>query len=173
MTGSADPDGEPTIPDDVREALKTSANRRDDIQSVLVNNFYRSISPSLEPVRKRLAELKSRTSPVPLVVARNRQAFIPVPVGRSEDFKGEVTVSLEGFSSGRDPATKMPTPTLKNLVAAPLAIKPDDAFGRLTFRVSGTSETGTRMVVIKAESKIGNDTYVQYSPAFPLTVTEK
>ena len=39
--------------------------------------------------------------------------------------------------------------------------------------MNGNSEVGTRMVVIKAETKVGNDTYVEYSPAFPLTVTEK
>ena len=49
----------------------------------------------------------------------------------------------------------------------------DEAFGRLTFRVNPNSELGTRMVVLRAETKVGNDTYVQYSPAFPLTVTDK
>ena len=67
----------------------------------------------------------------------------------------------------------MPAPIAKNLLVTPLTVKSDEAFGRLDFRVNPNSELGTRMVVLRAETKVGNDTYVEYSPAFPLTVTEK
>jgi len=40
----------------------------------------------------------------------------------------------------------------------------------LTFVAEGNAEQGTRLVVLKAEAKVGNNTIVQYSPAFPLTV---
>ena len=67
----------------------------------------------------------------------------------------------------------MPTAITRNVVVTPLTLKGVDSFGKLNLRVNGNSELGTRLVVLRAETKMGNDTWVQYSPAFPLTVTEK
>ena len=77
-------------------------------------------------------------------------------------------VSLEGFSLGRD--ANGPIPIARSLKLAPLSIPGDQSVGVLTFVAEGNAEQGTRSVVLKAEAKVGNDTIVQYSPAFPLTV---
>jgi len=174
VTGSANPESTPSLPPDVAAALRVPADKRNDEQKATLAAYHRTLAPSLQEVRERLAELKSRAAPLPLTVARNRPAFIPVPVMRAGSTPpSDVQITLEGFSAGRDPATKMPAPIAKNLLVTPLTIKPDEAFGRLNFRVNPNSELGTRMVVLRAETKVGNDTYVEYSPAFPLTVTEK
>ena len=107
------------------------------------------------------------------MTARNRTLVLPVPITRNPGFTGDVQITLEGFSSGRDPANRLPNPIARNINLAPLTLKGPDSFGKLSVTINGNSEVGTRMVVLRAETKVGNDTYVQYSPAFPLTVTEK
>jgi len=96
-----------------------------------------------------------------------------VPITRNPGYAGDVVVTLEGFSSGRDPATRQPMPITRNMNPAPLTLKGSDSFGRMNVAINANSEVGTRLVVFRAETKVGNDTFVQYSPAFPLTVTEK
>jgi hypothetical protein len=130
-------------------------------------------TPSLDAARKRLAELKARAAPLPLTVARNKDLSLPVPISREAGFTAPAQVSLEGFSSGRDPATGMEAPIAPNLVVSPLTLGGVDCFGTLSIRPTATCELGTRMVVLRAETKVGPDTYVVYSQAFPLTVTEK
>jgi hypothetical protein len=130
-------------------------------------------TPSLDAVRQRLEGLKARATPLPFTVARNKDLSLPVPITRDAGFTAQVQVSLEGFSSGRDPATRMESPIAPNLVVSPLTIGGVDCFGTLNIRPAATCELGTRMVVLRAETKVGPDTYVVYSDAFPLTVTEK
>jgi hypothetical protein len=171
--GAADPATAASIPADVQEILKVPADKRNEEQNEDLAAYYRSIAPSLEPTRQRLAELKRQLPSLPVVVARNKSATVPIPIFRSPDFAAPVQVTLEGFSAGRDPATRMPAPITKNFQVTALTVAPEGAVGKLSFKPNGNCELGTRMVVVKAESKIGNDTYVQYSPAFPVTVVEK
>jgi hypothetical protein len=130
-------------------------------------------TPTLDAVRQRLDGLKARATSMPLTVARNKDLSLPVPITRDAGFTAQVQVSLEGFSSGRDPATRMESPIARNLVVSPFTIGGVDCFGTLNIRPTATCELGTRMVVLRAETKVGPDTYVVYSDAFPLTVTEK
>ena len=119
-------------------------------------------------MRQRLAELRSRVGAGRPVVARNQGGAIPVIVSRQGGFTGDVTVTLEGFSSGRE--GDGPRPIERNLNFKPLTVAGSATFGTLGFQVDGGSQTGTRWSSCKAEAKVGNDTVVQYSPAFPLTV---
>jgi hypothetical protein len=101
-------------------------------------------------------------------VARNQGGAIPVLVSRQNGFAGDVNVTLQGFSSGRE--GNGPRPIERSLKLTPLTVGGMGTFGTLGFQVDGQSETGTRVVVLRAEAKVGNDTVVTYSPAFPLTV---
>jgi hypothetical protein len=101
-------------------------------------------------------------------VARNQGGAIPVIVSRQAGFTGDVTVTLEGYTSGRE--GDGPRPIERNLNFKPLTVAGSATFGTLGFQVDGGSQTGTKMAVLKAEAKVGNDTVVQYSPAFPMTV---
>jgi hypothetical protein len=130
--------------------------------------YYRSVAPSLEPVRQRLAELKSAVGAGRPVVARNQGGSIPVLVTRQKDFAGDVSVTLQGFVSGRE--GNGPRPVERSLKITPLTVGGMAMFGTLGFQVDGGAETGTRMAVLRAEAKVGNDTVVTYSPAFPMTV---
>lgn len=173
VTGAARPDDASRLPPSVAAVLRLPADKRSPQQKEELANHYRTIAPTLDSVRDRLEELKSQAPPLPLTFARGRKTFIPVPVVRTGAFAGDVQVTLEGFTAGRDPATRTPAPIAKSIIVTPLALKGDDPFGRLNVEILKACDVGTRMVVLKAEAKVGNDTYVAYSPAFPLTVTEK
>ncbi len=173
VTGSRNVEASPALPPEVAAALKAPANQRNEDQKAALASYYRSVAPSLDGVRRRLAELKGRAMPLPVTTARNRTVALPVPIVRNPGFSGDVVVTLEGFSSGRDPGTRQPMPIQRNMNPVPLTLKGTDSFGRMNVTINGNSEVGTRLVVYRAETKVGNDTFVQYSPAFPITVTEK
>jgi hypothetical protein len=173
VTESPHPLAAAAVPPEVVAILKVAADKRSEEQKAALANYYRAISPTLAAARVRVAELRAAAQPLPLSVARNKAFTIPVPIARAAGFSGDVTVTLEGFVAGRDPQTRQPMAIAKSLNVTPLVMKGAESFGKLTVRANGNSEVGTRMVVLRAETKVGNDTWVQYSPAFALTVTEK
>jgi hypothetical protein len=174
LTDSLTPAGSTSLPPEIAPILKVPPERRTDDQKAAIATYYQAIAPSLESARRRLAELKARVQPpLPLTVGRNKTLLLPVPITRAAGFSGDVIVTLEGFSSGRDPATRQPMPIARNIVVTPLTLRGAESFGKLNLRINPNSEVGTRTVVLRCETRIGNDAYVQYSPAFPLTVTEK
>ena len=148
-------------------ALLRNRNRNDAERAELAA-YYRSVAPSMEPVRQRLAELKALAGAGRPVVPRNQGGAVPVLVSRRNGFTGDVNVTLQGFTSGRE--GNGPRPIERSLRVTPLTVPGLGTFGTLGFQVDGGSETGTRMVVLRAEAKVGNDTVVTYSPAFPVTV---
>src|SRR5205807_1528187 len=115
--------------------------------------YYRSIAPSLEPVRHRLSELKPTVPTFPLALARGKSVSLPVPLARLSNFKGDVTVTVEGFSDGRDPATGGPKPISKNMKVTPTTVTGDNTFGSVTLQADGSAEPGTHMVFLQATGK--------------------
>ena len=166
VTNALNPQDAPQVPDRILTILKDK--NRDGREKADLSAYYRAIAPSLEPVRARLAELRSRVGAGRPVVARNQGGAIPVIINRQGNFTGDVSVTLEGFGTGRD--GNGPAPIDRNLNLKPLTVGQMATFGTLGFQVDGRSQTGTKLVVLRAEAKIGNDTVVQYSPAFPMTV---
>ena len=165
-TNALNPLDAPRVPERVVELLRNP--KRNEGENAELAAYYRSIAPSLEPVRQRLAELKARVGAGRPVVMRNQGGAVPVVVTRSKDFKGDVTVTLVGFSSGRE--GNGPRDIDKDLKFKPLTVGGRATFGTLGFQVDGASQVGTKMAALRAEAKVGNDTVVQFSPAFPLTV---
>ena len=131
------------------------------------------VMPRLAGVLRQVLGSSTPATPTLFNEARNRTLNLPVSIVRSPGFNGDIQVSLEGFSSGRDPATRQPTLIARDLAVTPLTIKGSESLGKLNVKINPNSEIGTRMVVLRAEAKVGNDTWVQYGPAFPLTVREK
>jgi hypothetical protein len=165
-TNALSPQDAPKVPDRVLTLLRDT--KRDEREKAELAAYFRSIAPSFEPVRQRLAELKSAVGAGTPVVARNQGGAIPVLVSRRNGFDADVNVTLQGFTSGRE--GNGPRPIERSLKLTPLAVPGMGTFGTLGFQVDAGAETGTRMVVLRAEAKVGNDTVVTYSPAFPLTV---
>src|SRR5205085_10567702 len=123
--------------------------------------YFRSIAPSLEPARRRLAALRDEVPTFPIEVARRESSAIAVVLDRAKDFTGDVTVTLEGFQSGRE--NNGPAPIAKSLKVSPLDLKSGATLGLLTFQVEQAAEMGTKLAVLRAEGKVGDQTVVQYS----------
>lgn len=98
-------------------------------------------------------------------VEQNQSTTLDVAVQRRSGFAEEITLSVEGFSSGREPASR-------NLEVTPVVLKALDTRGTLTLKAKLDSELGTRPIMVKAESKVAGQPSVQYSRAIPLSVTE-
>jgi hypothetical protein len=169
LTTAPQPAAAAALPPHVLTILRTPAAARNDEQKAALAAYHRSIARSLEPVRQRLAELNAQVAPFPVVAQRGRASQLPVFINRGGGFpSGDVRVTLEGFSLGREGPG--PAPIGRSLKLTPLTIAGGDTFGTVGFTAEPSAEQGTRLVVIRAEAKVGNDTVVQYSPAFPLTV---
>jgi hypothetical protein len=157
------------IPSNIQAILKLPVGQRNDGHKVELAAYHRRVAKSLQPVRTRLAELRSATPAFPFTARRGTAGTLPVAITRGPGFPtGDVQVTLEGFSLGRD--ANGPIPISRSLKVTPVTIPGAMPVGSLGFTVEGNAEQGTRLVVLRAEAKVGNDTVVQYSPAFPLTV---
>jgi hypothetical protein len=173
-TSQPDPQIGPALPPAIQAITALPAAQRNDAQKAEISAYFRAVAPSLQPLRDRVAALQSAaTGGFPPVAARGKAITLNLQVARSPGFAGDVTLSLEGFSSGRDPGSKMPVGIERFIDVKPVALTGGAAAGSMSLTPKGDSEVGPRLVVVRAEAKIGNDTFVQYSPAFPLTVTEK
>jgi hypothetical protein len=166
VTNNPQPDAAPRLPEKIAVLLRSKA--RSPEQERELTAYFRSIAPSLEPIRQRIADLRTEIPSIPLTVEKKRNGAIPVPIRRFGDFSGDIQVTLEGFASGRE--GNIPTPITKELKLDPLTIGSDQLFGMLTFAPQRREELGTRMVVLKAQAKVGNEMITEYSPAFPLTI---
>ena len=98
-------------------------------------------------------------------IEQSQSAAVEVLVRRREGFLGEVKLSAEGFSAGRDPLAK-------NLDVGEATLKGTDTSGRITLNPKLTSEVGTRTAVIRGESSVAGHAVVQYSRVLPVTVTQ-
>lgn len=167
-TTSRQPDAAVRPPQNIQAILKVPVGGRSDEQKRELGAYFRSIAPSLGPLRRRLADLRATVPSMPLKFRKNRTSAIPVPITRAGNFTGDVQVTLEGLAGGAD--ENKPSPIARELRLNPLTIGSDKLFGMLTFEVGEGAEPGTRLAVLKAEAKVGDDTIVQYSPAFPITI---
>ncbi|HET6246523.1 MAG TPA: hypothetical protein VFE47_02405 [Tepidisphaeraceae bacterium] len=170
VTANADPDSAVVLPDDILAALKAPAAKRNDKQKKELADYFRTIAPSLQPIRRQLAELKSQADGQ-YVLTRGKKFAVPFLLDRS-GFTGDVRVTLEGFTSGRDPNTAAPTPA-GALKFTPVDLQMGKPAGTLEVQVEGQAGIGPRYCVLKAEGKTGDDTRVEYSAPFVVTVLEK
>lgn len=162
-----------SVPPNIVAIVKTPVAARNDQQKNDLAAYFRSIAPSLQPKRDRAAQLRAQLDPNGFVASRGKAAGIPFALIRQTGFKGDVQLTLDGFSSGRDPATRLPTPVAKNLKMTPLTLSGDVSIGTLTFTPEGNCEVGARAVALSATTTVGAEPIAQQSAAFVLTVNEK
>jgi hypothetical protein len=164
VTSNPNPDAAQRLAGPILAILKTPDAGRSAGQKRQISEYFRSMSPSLIAIRDRMAELRALTPAMPPRARRNQPVTIPVLLNRADGFKGDVTVTLEGYVPGN------PKMTATQIKVTPLILNADSLFGLLTIQPAATAEFGTRMVVLKAEAKMGDEVITQYSPAFPLTI---
>jgi hypothetical protein len=86
-------------------------------------------------------------------------------IERREEFGGEIKVSLEGFSAGREPATK-------SFEFQPATIKANESRGVIAAKAKLDSEIGARMVVLRGDATVDGQPVTQYSAPFPVATSE-
>ena len=156
------------LPPNVRAALDVAADKRDDKMKKDLATYYKAIDPELKKIEERIEALKGSASVrYPPNLHRGMPASLAVKVKRADGFKGDIVISAEGYSSGRDAMTKKPFTLAKNVDVKPVTISGDQSLAVLSLRAMPKPETGTRTIVIKAEAK---DTATQYSKLIPLTI---
>jgi outer membrane lipoprotein-sorting protein len=95
-------------------------------------------------------------------VEQNQSASVEVVVRRN-GFTGDIQVTAEGFSSGKEPLSR-------NVDVQAVTLKGADSRATLNLRAKLDSETGTRFIVFKAEAKVDGQTVTQYSRAILLSI---
>jgi hypothetical protein len=96
-------------------------------------------------------------------VEQDQSTAIDVQVDRHGGFAGDIQVTAEGFSSGKEPLTR-------NVDFQPVTLKGAESRATLRLKAKADSEVGTRMVLFKGESKVNDQTVTLYSRPIPLTV---
>src|SRR5688572_6674656 len=108
VTGAEKPNDGLVLPAGVLGALRTPAEGRTAEQKSALAAYYRTVAPELAEPRAKLAALRAPGAAFPPVVPVGKTSDVEVLIGRSAGFMGEVTLSVEGYSAGVDPATKLP-----------------------------------------------------------------
>ena len=96
-------------------------------------------------------------------VEQNQSTTFEVQVRRDNGFTGEIQVSAEGYAPGKEPLAK-------NLEVEPVTLKGAETRATIKFKAKTDSETGTRLVLFKAEAKVNGQNVAEYSRAIPLTI---
>jgi hypothetical protein len=94
-------------------------------------------------------------------VEQDQTVNLEALVERQNGFAGEIKISLEGFSAGRDPVTR-------SFDYQPITLKGNESKGSVAVKAKLDSEIGARMMVLKGES--GES--VQYSAPFPVGTSQ-
>jgi hypothetical protein len=170
VTASEKPDDTTKIPAALLAILKTPAGSRTGAQQNTLAAFYRTLAPELAPARQELAALKTSGAPFPPTIKAGASAKLDVLVTRNPDFKGDITLTLEGFSSGLDEKTKAPAPFTKNFDFTPITLKANQSSLAVDLRPRGNSEKGTRDAILRAQAMVNGATYITFSPPFPITI---
>ena len=97
-------------------------------------------------------------------VEQNENGKIDLLVNRG-GFDGEIRITPEGFSTGRDPITR-------SFEFQPLAIKPGQNRGTLSLRAKTDSEVNERHIVLRGEADVNGSTVAVFSPLVPVQTVQ-
>ena len=84
---------------------------------------------------------------------------------RREGFMGDINVSAEGFSAGKDPITK-------SFEVKDVVLKAANALGKISLKPKVDSEVGTRTIILKGNSVVDGQPISQYSGTMPITILQ-
>lgn len=98
-------------------------------------------------------------------IEQNQSAGIEVLAQRNEGFTGEIKISAEGFSAGKEPITK-------SFDLGEVTLKASDSMGKLKLAAKQDAEVGTRSIMLKGETSMAGGTVTVFSQPLPVTVTE-
>ncbi|MFO1499776.1 MAG: PPC domain-containing protein [Verrucomicrobiota bacterium] len=96
---------------------------------------------------------------------QEQAADLQLLVRRRDGFDGEIKLTPEGFSSGRESIAR-------NLEFQPVTLKAAESRARLTCKARMDSEIGVHPIYVRAETTVDGQTINQYSQAVPLTIRQ-
>ncbi len=94
---------------------------------------------------------------------QGQSTTIEIMARRRDGFTGEIKLSADGFSAGRDPITK-------SLEIGAVTLKGSESQTLLRLSARLDSEIGTRPILVKGEATVNGRTVTQYAIDLPLTV---
>ena len=104
-------------------------------------------------------------STLSVILEQNQTSVVDLIVQRSRGFVGEIKLSAEGFSAGRDPVTK-------SLEIQDVKLGGNESRTNLQLKAKLDSEVGTRNIVIKGETSLNDQNIVEYSTGLPVTIIQ-
>jgi len=97
------------------------------------------------------------------LMEQNQSSVVELLIHRHNGFTGDIQITAEGFSAGKELLTR-------NVELQPVTLKAAESRATLNLKAKLDSETGTRLILFKAEAKVDGQTNVQFSRPFPLTI---
>ena len=97
-------------------------------------------------------------------VEQNENGKIDLLVNRG-GFDGEIRITPEGFSTGREPITR-------SFEFQPLVIKPGQNRGTLSLKAKTDSEVTGRHIVLRGEADVDGSTVTVFSPLVPVQTVQ-
>lgn len=113
-------------------------------------------------------EVPFTLSPLTLMssIEQEQSADLVVFAQRKQGFNGEIKLTVEGFSNGRDNGVG------RSFDYNPVVIKPNELKGVLNLRAKLGCEIDSRPVLVRGESVVNGQPVVQYSSFVPVTTRE-
>ncbi|MFI5379642.1 MAG: PPC domain-containing protein [Tepidisphaerales bacterium] len=155
----------------VLQAAGTPVSQRSAEQKQAIASHFRQNDPLFKPQRDRLALLRSGSAKFPPEIVGNSVANLIVNVDR-HGYEGDITLNLEGYSSGFEPNEGTPANINKNLDVKPLVLHGKETLGFIEIGSSPRTERATRTVVVRADASIAGQPYTQYSNLITMTVKD-
>jgi hypothetical protein len=98
-------------------------------------------------------------------VEQDQTTTVEALVERSGSFTGEIKVSVEGFSAGREALTK-------SFDYQPVTIKANESHANISLKAKVDSETGARMIVLRGDATVNGQAVNAFSAPIPLAASE-
>jgi hypothetical protein len=98
-------------------------------------------------------------------IEQEQTAPVEAIVERRHGYVGDIKLTVEGFSAGREPATR-------SFDFQAVTLKGKESSGIINLRTKLDSEIGTRAAVVRAEANVDGSTVVEYSTPFGLATKE-
>ncbi|MHB8524375.1 MAG: PPC domain-containing protein [Limisphaerales bacterium] len=98
-------------------------------------------------------------------VEQEQTATIEAEVQRWNGFAGEIKISVEGYSAGREPITR-------SFDFQPVTLKGSETRATLKLKAKVESETGMRNLLLRGEAKVDGLDVAEYSRPLPMAINQ-
>ena len=116
-------------------------------------------------VLARPAPFTSELLTLSLMLEQEQSGALDIVVIRRDGFDGEIKLTAEGYSAGREPLSR-------NVEFQPVTLKGAESRGRLLLKAKPDAEIGSRLVFVKAEATVDGQAVSEYSQAIPLEIKQ-